>query len=296
MFERCHQRYVFLGILLGLLNLTPLKTLGVEIRNGQGPTKPLIVVIDAGHGGKDTGAIGPTGKFEKDVVLATARKLHALLQQDPRIRSIMVRKQDEYIDLRTRADTAKKSHADLFVSLHADAFESDEAEGASVFVLSETKASSEAARLIAEHENSKEVSQENIKHPNKVLASVLVDLSKNGTLEYSELAAEQIMNALSRTFPVHNRVVQKAGFLVLKSIDVPSVLVELAFISNPDQEANLCNAHYQDLIAKALFRGIQDYASPKSYQAISRQKSNPFSSFRQDPKATKTLPYRAKKP
>lgn len=261
--KRWLQNTVLIFTTLSLLNAHAAQALEAGNHKRHSTNQPFVVVIDAGHGGKDTGAIGPTGKFEKDVVLATARKLHGFLQKDPLIRSVMVRRQDEFIDLRSRAAMARKARADLFISLHADAFESNEAEGASVFVLSETKASSEAARLIAEHENSNEIGGITLKHQDKVLASVLVDLSKNGTLESSEIAAKHIMTALSRTFPVHNPEVQKAGFLVLKSIDVPSVLVELAFISNPEQETKICNAQHQELIAKALFLGIEAYAHPR---------------------------------
>ena len=250
----------YLRLMILALNLIPFSVLKAETSKSPRPLKPFVVVIDAGHGGKDTGAIGPSGRYEKDVVLATARKLHLLLQHDPNISSVMVRNHDAFVDLKTRALTARKVRADLFISLHADANVNNTVEGASVYILSETKASSEAARILAEHENSSEELGIHIKTQDKALKSILMDLSKNATLEASEIAAKSIMRSISREFPVHNSEVQKAGFLVLKSLSVPSVLIELAFISNPNQEAKICDSHHQDLIAKALFRGVQEVA------------------------------------
>ena len=224
------------------------------------PANPFVVVIDAGHGGKDTGAIGPSGKYEKDVVLSTARKLAGMIHREPTLRDVMVRKGDQFIDLKQRASIARKARADLFISLHADAYQTDNVEGSSVFTLSANGASSEAARYLADRENSAEIDGVKLKNHNKVLASVLVDLSKNANQEASDTAASFIMDALSKEFPVHNREIQKAGFMVLKSLDVPSILVETAFITNPQEEIKLCDDRHQDKLARALFRGIRNYA------------------------------------
>ena len=231
---------------------------GNPLKN-QPTQKRFVLAIDAGHGGKDTGAIGPSGRYEKDVALDTAKKLYALTRQDPNIQSVLVRSTDEFVDLRTRVEKARKVGADLFLSIHADAHETSAAQGASVFTLSEKGATSEAARMVAERENAASMDHSNVQSQSKLLASVLVDLSKNANLEASETAAISIMNALSRSFPIHNPEVQKAGFIVLKSLDVPSVLVELAFISNPTQEARIFDPYHQWQIAKALLKGIQDY-------------------------------------
>lgn len=220
---------------------------------------PFVVAIDAGHGGKDTGAIGPNGVYEKDVVLAIARKLADFIRAQPGMKAVMVRSRDEFVDLRHRAQIARKAHADLFVSLHADAYEKTDVRGSSVFTLSDTGASSEAARWLADSENAALVDGVKLKDKGKTLASVLVDLSKNATQEASDKAAEKVLRELRKDFEVHHGDVQKAGFVVLKSLDVPSMLVETAFISNPDEERNLNDAKHQERIARAVFKGIRAY-------------------------------------
>jgi N-acetylmuramoyl-L-alanine amidase len=220
-----------------------------------------VVAIDAGHGGKDTGAIGPTGVQEKTVVLAIARKLSGFVKAEPGMRAVMVRSGDHFVDLRHRAAIARRAHADLFVSLHADAYENAEARGSSVFTLSDNGASSEAARWLADSENAALMGGVRLKDKSKTLASVLVDLSKNATQEASDQAAAKVLRELGKDFEVHNSGVQKAGFVVLKSLDVPSMLVETAFISNPAEEKNLTNPKSQDRIAKAIFKGIRAYAA-----------------------------------
>lgn len=226
----------------------------------RGPSAPVVIAIDAGHGGQDTGAIGPSGVREKDVVLAIARRLAALVRAEKGMRAVMVRGGDHFVDLRRRARIARLARAELFVSIHADAFENTQARGSGVFTLSETGASSEAARCLADRENQAvSLAGVKLKGRNPVLASVLVDLSKNATLEASDLAANKVLAELKKHFPVHNPTVQKAGFAVLKSLDVPSLLVETAFISNPAEERNLTKPRHQEQLARAVFQGIRAY-------------------------------------
>jgi N-acetylmuramoyl-L-alanine amidase len=220
----------------------------------------FIVAIDAGHGGKDGGAQGPDGILEKTVVLAIAQKLAALIRQEPGMRGVMVRGGDEFIGLHQRAEIARVASVDLFLSLHADAYEDGDARGFSVFTLSATGATSEAARCLADRENAGEVGGVDLKAQEAVLASVLVDLSKNANLEASDQAAATLLDALQQEFKVHNPVVQKAGFAVLKSLDVPSVLIETGFISNPAEAAKLVDSRHQDRLARAILQGIRRYA------------------------------------
>lgn len=221
---------------------------------------PFVVVIDAGHGGKDTGAIGASGTLEKDVVLAIAKRLANLMRNEPGLQPVLVRKGDQFVDLRQRATIARKAHADLFVSLHADAYQADDARGASVYTLSEDGASSEVANCLAHRENAAEIGGVRLDQHNLILASVLVDLSKNANQEASDRAAASVLNALQQDFPVHNAAVQKAGFAVLKSLDVPSLLIETAFISNPSEETKLGSSRHQEQLARAVLRGIRSYA------------------------------------
>ena len=220
---------------------------------------PFIVVIDAGHGGKDTGAIGPGGHLEKDVVLAIARKLAGFVHAEPGMKAVLVRRDDAFVDLHHRAAIARKARADLFVSIHADAYADSDVKGSSVFTLSDHGATSEAARWLADSENAALVGGPKLKDKDKLLASVLVDLSKNATLDASTQAAERVLIELKKSHAVHHPDVQKAGFAVLKSLDVPSMLVETAFISNPEEEHRLCDTRYQEQVARAVFRGIRAY-------------------------------------
>jgi N-acetylmuramoyl-L-alanine amidase len=222
------------------------------------PHKPFVVALDAGHGGKDTGALGAGGAQEKDIVLAIARKLEALLKAEPGIRPVMIRQNDEFVELRQRMERARKEHADLFISLHADAYYDPHARGASVFTLSEHGATSEAARRLADRENAADrVGGVALHDKDEVLASVLLDLTQNATLEASDRAAASILQALQKTHAIHRPEIQKAGFAVLKSPDVPSILVETAFISNPEEELKLRTPAYQDRIAAAIAEGIR---------------------------------------
>ena len=222
---------------------------------------PFVVAIDAGHGGKDTGAIGPHGFMEKHVVYSIASKLKGFIDANPNMRAILVRKRDEFLELRERTEIAREAKADLFVSLHADAFENGEAKGSSVFTLSRSGASSEAARWLSNSENAADlVGGVKLKGRGKLLASVLLDLSQNAAIESSERAAASILRELKKSHRLHQDQVQKAGFAVLKSPDVPSLLIETAFISNAEEEKNLTNPQYQIAIARSVFNGIRAYA------------------------------------
>ena len=223
-------------------------------------SQPFVVVIDAGHGGKDSGAQGPRGTLEKDVTLAIARRLAAEIQTQPGMRGVLVRKDDTYVGLHRRAEIARLAKADLFISLHADSFESSNTHGSSVFTLSETGATSEAARCLADRENAGEVGGIDLGAQEASVASVLVDLSKNAMLEASDLAATRVLIALQKEFTLHSAKIQKAGFAVLKSLDVPSLLIETAFISNPDEEARLLDPRHQERLARAIFNGIRAHA------------------------------------
>lgn len=220
-------------------------------------SKPFIVVIDAGHGGKDSGAIGPSGVQEKEIVLAVARRLKDFIRVEPGMKAVMVRTDDQFVTLKQRAEIAQKAKADLFLSLHADAYEDGAVRGSTVFVLSEHGASSEAARTLADREDAGEIGGVDLAGEDAMVASVLVDLSKNANREASEKAARAIMLSLAHDFKIHNATVQKAGFRVLKSLDIPSLLIETGFISSQDEESRLADPKQQERLARAIFKGIQ---------------------------------------
>ncbi|MBS1211462.1 MAG: cell wall hydrolase/autolysin [Proteobacteria bacterium] len=243
------------------------KSVSRGVAQQAGPSvKDLVIAIDAGHGGKDTGAIGRQGTREKDVVLAIARKLAWMIGAEPGMRPVLIRKSDEFIDLRKRAEIARRARADIFISLHADAYIDADAKGSAVFTLSDHGASSVAARWLADRENSADlVGGVKLRDKGKVLASVLLDLSQSATAEASDRAATRILNELRKNHHLHHREVQKAGFVVLKSPDIPSLLVETAFISNPEEEKNLLSGKYQEQIARSIFWGIRAYfAKPRN--------------------------------
>ncbi|PWG62877.1 N-acetylmuramoyl-L-alanine amidase [Sediminicurvatus halobius] len=221
----------------------------------------FVVAIDAGHGGEDPGAIGAAGTLEKTVVLSVARRLAALVDRQPGIRAVLIRDGDYYIGLRERTVKAHEANADLFLSLHADAFHQRTVRGSSVFVLSENGASSEMARMLARSENRADrIGGVSLEDKDDQLASVLLDLSRAATIEASTGLAEALLGQLAGVGDVHGGRVEKAGFAVLKSLDIPSVLVELAFISNPEEERRLRSDAYQERLAQALFEGLRDYA------------------------------------
>ena len=222
--------------------------------------RPLVIAIDAGHGGEDPGAIGPTGAREKDVVLAIAKRLAALVDAEYGMRSLLIRDGDFYVDHGERIRRARAARADLFVSIHADAFTDPRAHGSSVYILSERGATSEAARLLAERENAADlVGGVNLSQQDDMLASVLLDLSMTGVIGASRTVGGAIVDRLHDVGRVHKREVQAANFLVLKAPDVPSVLVETAFISNPSEEKKLRDPAHQQRIAQALMAGVRTY-------------------------------------
>nr|VFK56906.1 MAG: N-acetylmuramoyl-L-alanine amidase [Candidatus Kentron sp. TUN] len=228
----------------------------------QAPSKlrKVIVAIDPGHGGEDPGASGRLGTREKDVVLAIGKKLKALLNKKYGIRAFLVRKGDYYIGLRKRKRIARNYKADLFISIHADAFRSPLVYGSSVYVLSQRGASSEAAKWLADKENSADlVGGVSLDDKDHLLASVLLDLSQRATLDASVDLASNVLNELKKLGKTHKKQVQRAGFMVLKSPDIPSILIETAFISNPDEERRLRNPRHQKRLAKAILAGILRY-------------------------------------
>lgn len=222
--------------------------------------KDIIVAIDAGHGGDDPGAHGSNGTEEKKVVYSIARKLESLINAQRGMRAVMIRKGDYFVDLRKRMEIARASKADLFVSIHADAFQNTHVKGASVFTLSSRGASSEAARWLADSENASDlVGGVRLDDKEEVLASVLLDLSQMATQEASVNVAKHVLKNFQDIGELHFDNVQKAGFLVLKSPDIPSILVETGFISNPSEERKLKNSAHQSRIALAIFKGVRDY-------------------------------------
>ena len=224
--------------------------------------RELVVAIDPGHGGRDPGAIGPSGAMEKDVVLEVGRKLNHLLDEMPGVRPIMIRDDDVFVPLAERRETARESQADLFVSLHADAVESGGPRGSSVYALSRDGASSQAARLVAQRENAADlVGGVSLSDKDDMVRSVLVDLSRGATMEASEELATDVLTALAGVGPIHRREVERASFVVLQSLDMPSVLVELAFISNPEEERRLQQPDHQWNLAEAVAEGVESYAS-----------------------------------
>jgi N-acetylmuramoyl-L-alanine amidase len=224
--------------------------------------REVVIAIDAGHGGVDPGAAGRHGTREKDVTLAIARELGRLVDAEPGMRAVLVRDRDTFIPLRQRMTIAREREADLFLSIHADAFHQRTVHGSSVYVLSQRGASSEQARLLAERENAVDLlGGVSLDHPDPMVRSVLLDLAQTGTLEASERVASELLKALGAVGKVHRKDVQHAGFAVLKSPDVPSVLVETAFISNPDEEKRLADRKHQQRLAKALLAGIKRYFS-----------------------------------
>ena len=245
--------------------------------------RDIIIAIDAGHGGEDSGAVGYRGTHEKKVVLQIAKKLKALVDAEPGMKGVLVRTGDYYIPLRKRMQIARKHRADFFVSIHADAFRDKRARGSSVFVLSHKGASSEAARWLANSENQADlVGGVSLDDKDNVLASVLLDLSQAATMQVSHEVAQQTAKNLGRIGKMHSRNVQKARFMVLKSPDIPSMLVETAFISNPEEEQKLRDPKHQQRIAKAVLTGIRTYfhnSPPPGTWLASRDKVQPAGQY-----------------
>jgi len=223
-------------------------------------SKDVIIAVDAGHGGDDPGATGPHGVREKDVTLQIARNLVHLINQEYGMKAVLIREGDYFLSLRNRIGKAREHKADLFISIHADAFRDPRVKGSSVYILSNRGASSEAAKWLAERENAADlVGGVSLDDKDDVLASVLLDLSQTASLEASIGVADRVLYDLKKLGKTHKKYVQSAGFAVLKSPDIPSILVETAYISNPEEEKNLKNAAYQTKLAKALLSGLKGY-------------------------------------
>ena len=221
--------------------------------------RDIVVAIDAGHGGDDPGALGPGGVREKDVVLAIARRLDALFDAERGFRGEMIRSGDYYVPLRRRTQLARRERADMFVSVHADAFRTPQPRGASVYALSRGGATSEMARTLAESENQSDLigGVGDLQTDDPLLREVVLDIQMEGTLRVSLSAGEQVLAALGETKRVHSRRLHQAGFVVLKSPDIPSILVETGFISNPQEARQLATAAHQQAIAEAIFEGVR---------------------------------------
>ena len=222
----------------------------------------ITIAIDAGHGGEDPGAIGTMGSKEKHVVLSIAKRLRDKIDNDPFMRPFLTRDGDYFVPLHTRVQKARRVEADLFVSIHADAFIEPRAKGASVFALSQMGASSTMARWMANKENASDlIGGINIKTQDKQVANLLLDMSTTAQIKDSLQVGTSILKRISGFAPLHKGKVEQASFAVLKAPDIPSILVETAFISNPQEEARLNDDAYQDQIAEAILRGIKDYFS-----------------------------------
>jgi len=244
---------------------------GTRVERAQSPTvtqnadgkRDVIVVVDAGHGGEDPGAIGPAGTREKDVVLAMAKKLADLINQQPGYTAKLTRTGDYYIGLRNRTILARKYNADLFVSVHADAFRTPRPKGASVFALSQRGATSETARWLARSENRADLiggaGSLSLEGRDDMLAGVLLDLSMTASINASLGVGSSILGRLGSVTELHKPGVEQAAFAVLKSPDIPSILVEAGFISNPTEEKNLGSYRYRERLARAVMQGIDEY-------------------------------------
>jgi N-acetylmuramoyl-L-alanine amidase len=251
-----------------------------EPKRAQKPGEPVVarlvtIAVDAGHGGEDPGARGRHGSREKNVTLAIARKLKAKIDAEPNMRAVLTRDGDYFIPLQQRVAKARKVNADLFVSVHADAFVRPDAHGSSVFALSERGATSAAARWLAKTENEADlIGGVNIDVKDPVLKQVLIDLSQTATINDSLKLATAVLGELGEVNQLHTARVEQAGFAVLKAPDIPSILVETAFISNPEEEARLNDEAYQDRIADAVLAGIRRYFAKNPPLAKSKLAAN----------------------
>lgn len=247
---------------------------------GSGQRK-LVVAIDAGHGGKDPGALGPTGVREKAVTLAVARELARQIDADPGMRAVLIRDGDRFVPLKDRYMKARSAQADLFISIHADASPNNTASGASVYVLSTRGASSQAARWLADQENAADlVGGVSLDHKDHNLAAVLLDLSQSATMRASDDIANQVLGSLKNVGKAHKPSIERANFVVLRSPDVPSMLIETGFITNPSEEKRLNDPGYRTRLATAITEGVRRYfsdqAPPGSWYA-SREDLRPSS-------------------
>jgi N-acetylmuramoyl-L-alanine amidase len=225
-----------------------------------GPGLRGTVAVDAGHGGEDPGARGGSGAYEKDITLAIARKLKAKADADPQLRTVLIRDGDYFVPLHERVAKARAARADLFVSIHADAYVKPHARGSSVFALSERGATSAAARLLAKQENEADlIGGVNLNVKDQYLKQTLLDLSQTATINDSLKLGRAVLASLGEINTLHRGEIEQAGFAVLKAPDIPSILVETAFISNPEEERKLKDAAYQERMADAILAGIKRY-------------------------------------
>ncbi|HEX2334543.1 MAG TPA: N-acetylmuramoyl-L-alanine amidase [Burkholderiales bacterium] len=233
----------------------------------QRPAKPgdarlATIVIDAGHGGEDPGAIGRRGSREKDITLNIARRLKKLVDAEPSMRALLTRDGDYFLPLGTRVDKARAVKADLLVSIHADAFKRPNVRGSSVFALSDRRATSEMARILANQENESDlVGGVALTKKDDHVKRTIVDLSQTATIDHSLRLGNSVLKRLGAVNDLHKPSVEQASFAVLTAHDVPSILVETAFISNPDEERRLTDDAYQDKLARAILEGIREYVA-----------------------------------
>ncbi|WP_179104169.1 N-acetylmuramoyl-L-alanine amidase, partial [Burkholderia pseudomallei] len=240
-------------------------------KSGRGTVRLLTVAIDPGHGGEDPGAIGGGGTYEKHIALDIAKKLRAKIDAAPNMRAMMTRDADFFVPLNVRVQKARRVGADLFVSIHADAFTTPSARGSSVFALSDHGASSAAARWLANKENSSDlIGGINIKTQDVAVNRALFDMSTTAQIRDSLRYGNYVLREVGGINKLHKGSVEQAGFAVLKAPDIPSILVETAFISNPDEERRLNDDAYRDQMADAIFRGIKRYFSANPPLAKSR--------------------------
>ncbi len=224
--------------------------------------REVVIAIDAGHGGDDPGAISPTGTFEKNVVLSIAKKLRDMFEAEPGFRGTLIRTGDYYIALRKRTEIARRSQADVFLSIHADAFKTPKVSGASVYAISQKGATSETARWLAEKENRADliggVGSVSLDDKDDLLAGVLLDLSMTASLSASLEMGNRVLKQLGKVNKLHKKSVEQAAFAVLKSPDIPSLLIETGYISNPAEARKLATDRHQTNIANAIFKGVRD--------------------------------------
>ena len=232
----------------------------IKVKHAPADARDLIIAIDAGHGGEDPGAIGKNGTREKDVVLGIARELALKINAEPGMRAILTRSGDYFVPLRDRMRRARAQQADLFVSIHADSAHDRSVDGSSVYILSQRGATDEASRWLAERENASDlIGGVSLDDKDDVLASVLLDLSQSASLNASQVAAERVLHQLTQAGEVRKHEVLQARFMVLKSPDIPSMLIETAYISNPVEEQRLRSPAHQAKLAEAIHRGVRDY-------------------------------------
>ena len=232
-------------------------------------SEPIIIAIDAGHGGEDPGAIGSRGTYEKHLTLKISKKLKKIIDKDKDMKAILIRTNDYYVSLGKRVSKARAAKADLFVSIHADAFRKKSVRGSSVFALSEKGATSAFAKFLANKANESDlIGGVSIENKQPALARTLLDLSQSATINDSLKFGNHVLKEIKKVNKLHKKYVEQAGFAVLKAPDIPSILIETAFISNPTEEKKLLSAAYQNKMAKSIYLGIKSYLKTKPSMAF----------------------------